>query len=172
MLPAVVIACAHSHLSPLAGLTRLSSPDKGELPYPVSLLLLVRYGQGIVVGVDDEDGQQARGFAVTRVFTHFVMRARHLLPAFTDPVDPRGLVIDLAANSTGQNMGVDEGRAGMAMGRRLTAWRVVHDEGGQALSGDVWNGVLEDLLYLLWLLSMRGGGRKNDCHEQCGYGIC
>src|ERR671916_2067921 len=58
----------------------------------------------------------------------------------------------------------------MAMGRRLAAWRIGHDEGGQALSWDVRNGVLEDLFHLLELLGMPGGGRQRDRGEHCGYG--
>src|SRR5918997_4054567 len=58
----------------------------------------------------------------------------------------------------------------MAMGRRLAAWRVGHDEGDQALSWDVWDGVLEDLFHLLELLGMPGGGRQRDRREYCGYG--
>src|ERR671916_3268058 len=54
----------------------------------------------------------------------------------------------------------------MAMGRRLAAWRVGHDEGGHALSRDVRNRVLEDLFHLLELLGMPGGGRQRD---RCGY---
>src|SRR5918998_2100249 len=58
----------------------------------------------------------------------------------------------------------------MAMGRRLAAWRIGHDEGGQALSRDVRNGVLEDLFHLLELLGMPGGGRQRDRREYRGYG--
>src|SRR5919112_1854232 len=58
----------------------------------------------------------------------------------------------------------------MAMGRRLAAWRVAYDEGGQALSWDVRNGVLEDLFHLLELLGMPGGGRQRDRREYRGYG--
>src|SRR5918998_6830743 len=124
------------------------NPSEAGTSFPAArFLLLVRYGEGIVLGVDDEDSQQARRFAVARVLAHPVMRARQLVKAFADPIDPGGFLIDLAANGTGQHMSIDEGRPGMAMGRRLAAWRVGHDEGGQALSRDVRNGVLEDLFH-------------------------
>ena len=51
----------------------------------------------------------------------------------------------------------------MAMGQRLAVWRAVHDEGDQALSCDVWYGVLEDGIHLLELVGMRGSGRQRDC---------
>jgi hypothetical protein len=46
---------------------------------------------------------------------------------------------------------------GMALGELLgggAAWGVGHDLGDQALSGDVWNGALEDGIHLLQLLGM------------------
>src|SRR5262245_48686565 len=108
----------------------------------------------MVVGVDDEDGQEARRVAVTRVLTYSVMRARHLVKAFADPVDRGRRIVHLAANGTGQHMSVDEGGPGMAMGRGLAAWGVAHHEGDQALACDVWNGVLEDGCHLFQLLGM------------------
>ena len=55
-------------------------------------------------------------------------------------------------------MSVDECRPGMVMGGDLAAWRIGHDAGDQALSCDVWNGVLEDGFRLLQLLCMPGSG--------------
>jgi len=63
----------------------------------------------MVVGVDDEDGQEARRFAVTRVLTHSVMRARIFIPGFADPVDLDRLIVNLAANGAGEYTSVDEG---------------------------------------------------------------
>lgn len=56
----------------------------------------------------------------------------------------------------------------MAMGRRLAAWAVAHDDGDQALACDVRNGVLEDGIHLLQLVGMPGGGAQRDRREYCG----
>src|SRR5262249_41623608 len=106
-------------------------------------LLLVRYRQGSVFGIDDEDSQQARTLCLTRILTDPVMRARHLVEAFAGLVDFSGLVANLAANGARQHVSVDECRWGMIMCRPFAAWRIGHDEGGHALSFDVRDDVLE-----------------------------
>src|SRR5262249_3068205 len=63
-------------------------------------LLLVRYSQRSVFGIDDEDGQKARRIPVTRILTDPVMRARRLVEAFADVVDFNGLIVNLASNGT------------------------------------------------------------------------
>ena len=60
--------------------------------------ILVRYSQGIVFGIDDENSQEARRLPVTRILTDPVMRAGDLVEAFTDLVDFSGLIANLAAN--------------------------------------------------------------------------
>src|SRR5262245_48353217 len=112
-------------------------------------LLVVRYSQGSVFGIDDEDSQQARRFCVTRILTDSVMRARQLVEAFAGLVDFSGLVANLAANGARQHVSVDECRWGMVMCRPLAAWRIAHDEGSHALSLDVRDDVLEDEFHLL-----------------------
>jgi len=64
-------------------------------------LVLVRYRQRSVFGIDDEDSQQARRIRVTCILTDPVMRARHLVEAFADLVDLSGLIVNLAANGAG-----------------------------------------------------------------------
>jgi hypothetical protein len=61
-------------------------------------LLLVRYSQRFVIGIDDEDSQEACRVPVTGILTDPVMRAGHLVEAFADLVDFCGLIANLAAN--------------------------------------------------------------------------
>src|SRR5262249_4335773 len=58
-------------------------------------LLLVRCGQRLVTGIDGDYRQQARRLSVTRVLAHLVMRAGHLVPAFSDLVDLDRFIINL-----------------------------------------------------------------------------
>src|SRR5262249_56093504 len=71
-------------------------------------LLLVRYRQGSVFGIDDEDSQQARRLCFTRILTDPVMRARHLVEAFAGLVDFSGLVATLPPNGPPHHLSVTQ----------------------------------------------------------------
>ena len=64
---------------------------------------------GLSLESTTKTAKKARGFAVTRILTHFVMRARHFVKPFPDLVDLISLIVNLAANGAGQHMSVDEG---------------------------------------------------------------
>src|SRR5215831_11284961 len=62
-------------------------------------LLLVQRGQiGAVIGVDHEDGEQARWLGGARVFADSVMRTRCFHPAFARAEHPHRAVIYLTAD--------------------------------------------------------------------------
>jgi hypothetical protein len=100
-------------------------------------LPLQRGQLGGVVGVDDEDGEQARRLCGARVFANLVMRAGRLGPAFASVKHLHLAVIHLAADRPREHETSDERGAWVMMRRRRAARWIADDDADKALAGNV-----------------------------------
>ena len=74
--------------------------------------------QLLISFIDDEHCEQTRWLGLAGVGAHPMMGAGILEPRLTSPVHASRLVIDLAADLAGEDVGVDESRAGVTVRRR------------------------------------------------------
>jgi hypothetical protein len=88
---------------------------------------MVRDHQLLIRRIDDEHGEQPRRLGFTGVGTHPMMGAGVLQPSFTGPVDAGRVAIDLTPDRARDNIGLDEGRAGVTVRGRACPRRVVYD---------------------------------------------
>src|SRR5215831_18401409 len=72
--------------------------------------LLDGRGQRVVIGVEDEDGEQLCRLGLARVTADRMGRARRFGPALACPIDTRLAVIHLRLDRTRDHIGVDESR--------------------------------------------------------------
>jgi hypothetical protein len=115
--------------------------------------------------IDDEHRQQARGLAVTGILADPVMDARHLEEALSGTADFRRLVVDLTADRSRHDIGMDEGRLGVGMRLRLAARRIVDRDDDQRLARRVGQVVPE---LQCWCLALVGGTPSCCSHARAG----
>src|SRR5918997_2513139 len=128
---------------------------------PVVLRLVIIVVHQLLLGsVHDEHCEQTSRISLAGVGAHPVMRAGILEPRFARAINAGRLVIDLAANLTGEHVGVDEGRAGMTMRAGAPAGGVVDDKTDQPLSWQIRNRLVRsdcDGFAICCVVSVAGG---------------
>jgi|SRR4051812_13727722 hypothetical protein len=101
-----------------ARLTAMTDHDRPNISVELLISFLVRRRQVLLVGIDDEHGQQAGGFGLTRVCADAMMIARHFVEAVASAVCFFRSIVDLAPYRTLQDRCVDEGGVWMGVSRR------------------------------------------------------
>jgi hypothetical protein len=134
-------------------------------PLSWSPWFLVWYRQRIVLGIDNEDRQQAGGLFVARVLADPVMGTGQFVKTFACMIDLGRVIADLAADGAGQHIGIDKCRRCVAMGQRLPPGRIIHHHSNYSLSFDIWECVLKDDCHLI--LVLRDGGRASKGYRCC-----